>query len=133
MALRPDLDGLRIRMPGDDTVWVIDRGKKRGIPSPAVYNGLFSTWENIHLDLDVASIETGDVIPETAILFKCTDSPKVFLLDGISPNQTKRHIASPAVMARFQFSWNRIHVWNAPIASISYPDGPQITKTGRPD
>jgi hypothetical protein len=133
MVQRPDLDGLRLRMPGNDTVWMMDQGKKRGIPSVQVYNELFSTWDNIHLDLNVDGIDTGSSLSSTACLFRCFDSGKVFLLDGTSPNFIKRHIASPDVMSRFQFSWNKVHVWNVSINVLQFPDGPAITKTGRPD
>jgi len=131
MALRTDLDGLRIRMPGNDAVYLMDKGKKRHIPNPAVYNELFRNWDNIHLDLD--KIDTGAPLPETAILFRCVDDPKVFLLDGAPPHQVKRHIANPSVMDRFQFNWSKIHVWNVPLSAIGFPDGDTLTKVGRPD
>jgi len=129
MGLRTDLDGLRFRKPGEDTVYVIDQGKKRGIPNPGVYDALFKTWDNIHLDIDINAIDDGPAVDQTAILFRCYDNPKVFLFD----NGKKRWIESPAVMDRFQFNWNSIHVWNTPLSAIGYPDGPTITKTGRPD
>jgi hypothetical protein len=125
--LRLDIRGLRVRLPGSAPVYLIDLGKKRHIPDPNVYNELFSTWDGIIDDLDVDDIAVGEPIPETAILFRCSDSPKVFLLDGIPPHQTKRHIASPAVMDRYKFNWARVHLWTAPLSAIGYPDGPEIT------
>jgi len=130
--IREDLDGLRLRMPGSDSVWLVDKGKIRHIGSRESYDALFSTWDNIHSDLDVNDIESGESIPATAILFRCYDSPKVFLLDGVAPKQVKRHIVSRAVMSRFQFNWQRVHVWHVPLSAIKYPDGDPITKTGRP-
>ncbi len=129
MALRTDLDGLRIRMPGTDAVYMVDQGKKRHIADQFVYNQLFRNWDNIHLDLDVQAIDKGPDLTHSAILFKCIDSPKVFLLDG----NLKRWIRSPAVMDRFQFNWSTIHVWNAPLSAIGYGDGPDLTMVGRPD
>ena len=128
---RPDLDGLKFRMPGSDGVYLIDQGQKRGIPSAAVFDALFRDWSDIHLDINIDNIENGPPIPETAILFRCTDSSSVFFLDGVAPNQTKRGITSPAVMDRFRFSWQRINVWNAPLSSIGFNDGPLLTKEGR--
>jgi hypothetical protein len=125
--LRKDLNGLRLRLPGSAPVYLVDLGKRRHIPNPQVYNELFSTWDGIINDIDVDEITIGDPIPLTAILFKCTDSPKVFLLDGIAPSQVKRHIVSPDVMDRYKFNWQRIHVWNVPLSAIGYPDGPPIT------
>jgi len=124
--LRTDLNGLRVRLPGSAPIYLIDLGKRRHIPNPYVYNQIFSTWDGVVDDIDVDEIQIGDPIPETAILFKCADSPKVFLLDGIPPNQTKRHVVAPAVMDRYKFDWAKVHVWNAPSASIGYPDGPPI-------
>lgn len=131
--IREDLDGLRVRMPGRNSVYVIDRGRKRGIPSPPVYDELFRTWDNIHLDLDLNDIETGDPIPENACLFRCLDDPKVFLLDEKDGKPIKRHVANPAVMERFQFAWGRVHRFNVPLDVLNIADGPEITATGRPD
>ena len=41
MALRPDLNGLRVQQYGDPRVHLVDEGRKRWIPSPAVM-GFFS-------------------------------------------------------------------------------------------
>jgi hypothetical protein len=124
--LRTDLNGLRVRLPGTAPIYLIDLGKKRHIPNPQVYNELFSTWEKLVEDINIDDIPTGDPIPETAILFRCIDSPKVFLLDGVSPNQVKRHIVAPNVMDRYRFNWHHIHVWNVPLSAIGYPDGTPI-------
>lgn len=129
--IREDLEGLKVRMPGTHTVYLIDQGKKRAIDSSELYWGLFSTMENIHLDLDVDEIESGEPIPEEAILFRCYDSPKVFLLDK-APDFVKRHVANPQVMSRYEFAWSRIHVWNVPLNVINIPDGVRLTKTGIP-
>lgn len=125
--IRNDINGLRVKLPLAPAVFLIDKGKKRVIPNPQVYNDLFRGWEDIFEDLDVDEIVTGDPLPETAMLFKCIDSPKVFLLDGDPPNQVKRHIVSPAVMDRYKFDWRKITKWNTPLAVIGIPDGPPIT------
>lgn len=123
---RPDLNGLRVKLPGHPAIYLMDMGKKRHIPNPAVYNQIFQDWQDIVQDINIDAIEMGDPIPETAILWRCADSPKVFFLDGVAPNQTKRHVASPAVMDRYNFDWNKIHVWSVPLEAIGYPDGPQV-------
>jgi hypothetical protein len=129
MGKRIDLDGLRFRMPGDDAVYLIDQGQKRHIADPFVYNALFRDWQNIHLDIDIASIDTGPAIDDSAFLFKCFDSAKVFLFD----QGKKRHVATTAVMERFQFNWDQVQRYNSPLSSIGWPDGVELTKTGRPD
>lgn len=125
--IREDLNGLRIRLPGTSPIYLVDMGKKRHIPNPVVYNELFSTWDGVIEDLDVDEVETADPIPETAILFRLVESPKVYLLDGKPGHYTKRHIVNPAVMDHYRFNWNRIHVWNVPLDVLNIPDGPPIT------
>lgn len=125
--LRKDLNGLRVRLPGTPAIYLIDLGKKRHIPNPQVYNELFTTWDGVIDDIDIDDITIGDPIPITAILFRCFDNPKVFLLDGNSPAQIKRHVVAPDVMDRYKFNWGRVHVWNVPLSGIVYPDGPPIT------
>src|SRR5271166_5778124 len=100
MEKRPDLDGLRFRMPGDDTVWLIDQGQRRGIVNEA-YLAVFRNWNNIHLDIDVAGIDSGPDLDRNTILFRCHDDDRTFLLD----RRTKRHVHSPPVMERFQFDY----------------------------
>jgi hypothetical protein len=124
--LRTDINGLRLKVPLADPTYLLDMGKIRWIPNPAVYNQLFRDWNGIVQDIDTKEIDEGDPIPVTAILFRCIDSPKVFLLDGVSPHQTKRWITSPAVMDRYNFDWNKIQVFNVPLDAIKYPNGPDI-------
>jgi hypothetical protein len=124
MGLRSDLDGLRFRMPGSDIVYLIDQGKKRGIPTAQVYETLFKNWDNIHKDIDIDAIDRGDDIDEAAFIFRFTNGPKVFLYEyGMM-----RHIVSPAVMERYQF---RSPPYIIPPMQLKL--GPEITQTGRPD
>lgn len=128
--IRVDIRGLRVQLPGNTAIYLIDTtGKKRHIPNPQVYNAIFKNWEGIIQDLDVNDIENGPPLSANAILFKCIDSPNVYLLDsGATPSSyVKRHIANPAVMDRWNFDWNKVHVWNVPLSSIGYPDGSPIT------
>lgn len=122
--LRTDLNGLRVRLPGSPPIYLIDLGKRRHIPNPQVYDRLFTTWAGVIDDIDIDEIWLGDPIPETAMLFACSDSPKVFLLDGIPPKQVKRHVFDPATMERYKFRWPQ--PWNSPLNSIGWPDGPPI-------
>jgi hypothetical protein len=123
---RNDINGLRLQVPASAPIYMVDMGKIRWIPSPQVYDQLFRDSNGIIQDIDTCEIEKGDPIPETAMLFRCIDSPKVFLLDGQFPHQTKRWITSPDVMNRYNFDWNKITVFNTPLDAIKYPDGPDI-------
>jgi len=123
---RTDLNGLRLRLPGAAPIYLIDLGKRRHIPNPEVYNQIFSTWKGVFDDIDIDEIPLAEPIPETAILFRCFDNPKVFFLDGNPPNYEMRHIVAPAVMDRYKFDWGKIHVWNVPLDAIGYPHGDPI-------
>jgi hypothetical protein len=126
--LRQDLNGLRLQVPGIDTIYLVDEGKIRGIPSPEVYNHLFRDWNGIVQDIDVNEIDAGEKIPDTAILFKVEDLDTVYLLDGIAPNQIKRGIVSVEVFDQYNFSWDQVfkNTWNVPISALKYPDGHPI-------
>ena len=126
-AIRTDLNGLRVQLPGDSRVYLVDQGRIRHIPNPLVYNALFRDVGGIVPDININEIATGEPVPETAILFRTTDNPKVWLLDGVPPHQVKRWITSPAAMDRYHFNWNTIHVYNIPSAGLLYPDGPEIS------
>jgi hypothetical protein len=135
MALRPDLEGLRIRMPGTDTIYLIDKGRKRGIPSVAMYNRLFRNWDNVHLDLHLDEIDDGEPFVELTRLMRFGSDPAVFFAEGGDDNNpgALRWIASGAVMDRYQFDGDKIVWW------AKNPGGPPpgaidaLTKEGRPD
>jgi len=142
MIERPDLNGLRVCFPYHYAIYMMDEGKKRWIPSPQVYTALFVNQDQplggmirisppnrggVIRDSSIADISNGSDIPDTAILFKYYDNSAVFLLDGQAPNHVKRLITSPAVMNHYGFNWEKIQVWNMPIASSNILDGNPIT------
>ena len=49
--LRNDLNGLRVRLPGTDPIYLIDEGKRRYIDNPETYAALFSTEEGVIEDI----------------------------------------------------------------------------------
>jgi len=121
MALRKDLDGLRLQLPGDPAIYLMDAGKKRHIPDPPTYNNLFRDWNGIVQDPDLNTIDTGTEISVGAVLAQGFGDAAVYLIDS----GQKRHIGSPATMDRYYFNWNTIqHV--APIIIASIPTGPTI-------
>jgi hypothetical protein len=121
MALRKDLDGLRVQLPGNPAIYLIDAGKKRHIPDPTTYNNLFRNWDGIVQDVAINTIDTGTPISHGAVLAQAYGDAAVYLVDG----GVKRHIGSPATMDRYNFAWNKIqHV--APILISSIETGSQI-------
>ena len=107
MATRPDLAGLRIKDPIGPRVYLIDDdGTKRLIPDPPTYGALFRDWNGIENVADTNTIDDGADITVGAILAKSNQFANVYLID----NGTKRRVASPAVMDKFYFAWNKIQV-----------------------
>src|SRR5262249_26247406 len=46
-APRPDLNGLRVKLPNRPEIYLIDRGYRRWIPNPATYNNPLRHWNGI--------------------------------------------------------------------------------------
>jgi len=102
---RPDLNGLRVRSPTTGELFLIDRGYRRLIANPDIYNSLFRTWDGIVEDLDIEDIPLGSPISDGAILVRCDTSSHIYLVD----DGTKRHITGPAVMDKYFLAWTRVH------------------------
>jgi hypothetical protein len=115
-APRNDLNGLRVKVPGDPKIYLVDMGQKRWIPNPTVYNNLFRNWDGVREEIAVTSIDTGPDIPTDAMLFICRDSGKVFLLDMQNGQFVKRWVTSPAAMDKYYFNWDKI-------VKLNFPEG----------
>jgi len=119
----PELNGQRVRSSNqnDDTrkVYLILDGQLRWIPNPETYNNLFRDWNGIAEFADISDIEEGEQITDGAILAKDPNSPPVYLLSF----HQKRHIASPAAMDKYYFSWDAIKKIDK-VALDSIPDVP---------
>jgi len=123
-------------MPGTDAIYLIDQGRKRWIVSPAQYERLFRTWDNVHPDLHLDQIDDGPPLAELAKLVRFATDPAVFFAEGGDDNNTGvlRWIASGAVMDRYQFDWNKIVWWaNRPGGPPPAGGSNALTKEGRPD
>lgn len=121
MAPRPDLNGLRVQLPGDPAIYLMDGGKKRHIPDPPTYNNLFVDWNGVVQDINVANIDTGTPISVGAVLAQGYGDAAIYLID----QGHKRHIGNPQTMDRYHFNWNRVQ-HTAPIIIASIPSGPTI-------
>ena len=115
------LDGQRVVFLGDvdrGAVYLVDRGTRRHIPDPDTYNSLFRSWDGIYQAIDPDSIPVGAPLTSGAVLMKGESSDTVFLVES----GKKRGIPSPAVMDKYDFDWNKIHVVPQIVAN-SIPDG----------
>jgi hypothetical protein len=66
--LRPDLNGLLLRLREGDPLYLIDRGYKRLIPNEATYKNLFKEGAKSSVDHNLNAIMTGTPIPDGAVL-----------------------------------------------------------------
>jgi hypothetical protein len=120
MTVRRDLDGLRVQLPGDPAIYLMDRGQKRHIPDPT-YNNLFRDWNGVVQDANLDEIDTGPPLTEGAFLVQAFGEAAIYVVDGAQ----KRRIASPGTMDRYYLAWDRVqHVTPSIIAAIL--TGPQI-------
>ncbi len=121
MTIRTDLNGLRVKLPGNPAIYLMDEGRRRHIPNPSTYDNLFRDWNGIVEDTDIPDIDEETPISNGAILARAVGTAAVFLID----KGLKRHITSPAIMDRYHFNWGKIHDV-APALIDSIPSGPSI-------
>jgi hypothetical protein len=103
---RPDLAGVRMKLPNDPAIYLIDPdGYRRWIPDPETYNNMFRNWDGVIVDIDVNDIAVASQLSHGALLIKASSSAPVYLLS----NGIKRWITAPEVMDKYYFSWDRIY------------------------
>jgi hypothetical protein len=125
---RPELNGLMIKQPGDDRIYLVDTGYKRHlvpqnfdllfIPSPQIQN-----W-------DVANVPTGSpLLPDSALIQASDMKPGVYLVTTAAPPASgqlvKRGIVSAEIFRRYQFDGSKIKLV-PPIVVTGLPTGPDM-------
>jgi hypothetical protein len=105
-APRPDLNGLRVKLPNRPEVYLTDRGYRRWIPNAMTYGNLFRDWTGIVVDINIDEISLGPSITSGAVLVRPDGAAPVYLVD----NNAKRWVVSPAAMDKYHFNWNRVYV-----------------------
>ena len=121
MTVRPDLNGLRLQIPGNPAIWLILNGVRRHIPNPATYDNLFRNWSGIVQDINANEIDDGGPISNGARLARPANEAPVYLIT----NDVKMWVPSPAVMDEYHFDWNKV-VSLPKVAIDSIPDGPHV-------
>ncbi|MBD1908138.1 hypothetical protein NDI37_15090 [Funiculus sociatus GB2-A5] len=111
---RPDLNGFLVRNPVNGMIFWVDRGQRRHILNPSVYQRLFVSNHRDYLDTE--AIQLGASINGNNRLVRCGEqgnrlSGRVYLLD----QGTKRHITSPTAMKKNNFNWNGISNVDCPV------------------
>src|SRR5262245_17557134 len=122
MAIRTDLDGLRVRFPNRVATWLIDQGIRRGIPDEATYNNLFKDWNGIYYDINIDEIDAGDDVTSGAILARGVgEGVGTWLIT----NGVKRSIPSDELFNRYYFDWGKIQYIPASVLD-GIPSGPDL-------
>lgn len=101
-ATRPDLNGQRVRKPGNPGIFLIDRGVRRLIPNLDTYFTLFLNEQGEVTDINIDEIPLGSTITDGACLAKHSASPTIYLFD----DGMKRPIANSAVFTQYHFNPN---------------------------
>jgi len=112
----PELSGTKARIPGQYTLYVIDRhGYRRRIPFPLTFVNLFrdSAFRGMLVSSTVAEIAEGPALDDDALLLRGAASEQVYLLDG----GRKRLIDGRRVMEKYGF--NEAAVVVAPQAIVN--------------
>jgi hypothetical protein len=103
---RPDLAGLRVKLPNRPEIYLIDPdGYRRWIPNPETYNNLFRDWNGVVTDINIDQIALGSPLTDGAVLARAVNSAPVYIVS----NGMKRWITSPAVMDKYSFNWSRVY------------------------
>jgi hypothetical protein len=124
MAVRYDLNGLRVKHPLDPRVYLVDDGRRRWIPNPATYNNLFRDWNGIVVNANlVNSVDIGLDIEDGALLARGEGTGEVYFVD----NWRKRWVSSPTAMDRYYFNWNAVRQVPLIILNTVMPAVPVFT------
>lgn len=89
------------KVADDSKVYYIEKGKKRHIPTAAVFEGYGFKWNEI---VTITAKERDGYIDVS--LIKVADEPKVYLIQA----GKKRHIPNASVFEDYGFKWNEIFV-----------------------
>jgi hypothetical protein len=117
MAIRKDLDGLRVKSQSAGTVYLIDQGKKRRVGNGA-YEALFQWGPQV---MDVDGIDTGTDLIDGSVLVAIWRYQTAYLID--LGKRIKRPIASEQTFQHYGFRG----VTYVPPSILDFvPDGPLI-------
>lgn len=93
MALRDDLNGMLLRRPGRDAIYLVLNGRRRLVPDPRTLDLLFQPETPVRDDVDPDTIDDGGPLVRNAWLVRATDRWEVYLVPG---SHTLRVVGSEA-------------------------------------
>lgn len=126
---RPDLNGSLLKAPGDPSIYLVDQGFRRHIVDVNTLRGVFTDDPSILETSLILDVPPGDpILPGTALARGDGTAP-VYLVEpgpvrGVLG--TKRWIASPQIMNRYQFDGGKVHPV-PPVLLLDIADGLAIS------
>ncbi|GJE53271.1 hypothetical protein GOFOIKOB_6349 [Methylobacterium tardum] len=122
MALT-NLDGLRLRQPGRDEVWMIFQGLRHRVADPETYEALFAD-ERIIEHNEVETIAQGPDLHPGSCLARPNGSSAIYLVFG-RPRLARYFIPTLASFDEFGFSMAKV-LDVPPILLDAIPVGPEL-------
>lgn len=106
---RGDLDGLRLVQAGRPDVWLVYHGVRHRIPSPAVYDALFSNAEGLIEYAPVDEVRLGEEVHEGTCLVQADNGLAIYLLtSAITAGPRLHHIATYDSFMHFGFDQSKV-------------------------
>jgi hypothetical protein len=119
-----DIEGFRVKqLNGDDSIWLMLDGVRRGIPGMDTFFDLFGHTGTVELGDATQFKDGGELGPNPVLIVANNGDPNVYLVtDG-----HKRHVLNPDVMKKYGFDQGTVHRQeNGAVAAI--PVGATIPK-----
>lgn len=109
--LRPDLDGVVLREPGDIRIWIVYHGRRHHIVSFETFQRLFHEPAEVIDFYGVEEIPEGDPVAENASLVRGESSGAVYLATAGSAGRVVKHlIAHYETFVDFGFNMDQLKV-----------------------
>jgi hypothetical protein len=121
---RADLDGCRLRKPGEAAVWLIFQGLRHHIADPDTYSALFADDRGVVDDVQVGEIALGPELNHGSCLVRAQGGVSIYLVFG-RPRAIRCFIPTLESFNEFGFAMSK--VCDVPrILLDAIPVGPEL-------
>lgn len=120
-ALRPDLNGLLVQLPGADPIYLVINGFRRWVPNPQTFINLFVPGARVVPDVNIGLIPEATPLTSGAVLARPAGGNPIYVIS----NGVKMLIPSMDVFNRYQFNMNNVQNVS-PVLIDFIPTGPNV-------
>jgi hypothetical protein len=121
---RTDLDGARLRKPGEAAVWLIFQGLRHHVADSDTYSALFANDRGVVDDIHVCEIAMGPELNHGSCLARAQGEVSIYLVFG-RPRPIRCYIPTLESFAEFGFDMDK--VCDVPrILLDAIPVGPEL-------